>query len=499
MIDGSTPRIRFNDVVVRYGAIEALSGISLEASAGEVVGLLGHNGAGKSTLVNVACGVVPIHSGSISVNGIDLPRNLSPGAVHRLGVHVVHQEPAVLPNLTIGENLLLKNDRFGRRNSDLAKASSALLKVGLPDDLNVPTRALGLGGRQLLSIARGFMEDSPQVLFLDEPAASLGVEDAERLHNFIRKLAQDGATIFYVSHRLRDVLEVCDRYVILRDGSMVQNAPISGLTAEGLAQALTGSHHSEVRKSSSERESSGKVLLSSGKGLEVHEGEIVGLFGMAGGEQFQLLAQLFGMLPSEDLVWQGKNYRPKNPKDAMSHGVHMVQADREADSLLHNLSARDNVVVPWLGELKGLRSSGPRNRVASAIYSSSRDEFSIKGPPGDAPVDSFSGGNRQKHVLARWIMPKAPKLLLLAQPTQGIDEQSKNEIANALRALADTGVPIVVATAESDEITRLCDRAYVVVNGAYYRENAGPNFDSRLLARLLGPENGIVETEEVRI
>lgn len=483
--NGPTPRIRFEDVTVSFGAIRALKGISLEVAPGEVVGLLGHNGAGKSTLVNVACGVVPLSSGQVFVNGTAVKHAASPGLMHQMGIHVVHQDPAVLPNLTLGENLLLKNSEFGHRRGDLARAKTALRRVGLTDDLNVPTRALGMGGRQLLSIARGLLEEVPQALFLDEPAASLGADDAERLHSFVRELAKAGSAVVYVSHRLRDIVEMCSRYVVLRDGVVVEDAAMAGLTTEGLARALTGSHDLAEPENKNQIASSRPVVLSSSKGLQIREGEIVGLFGMAGGEQFQVLAQIFGMVPNEHLVWDGNDYRPKNPRDAISRGVHMVQADREADSLFHNLSARDNVITPWLGKLPDLRSSSPRNRFARSIYDQSRERLGIKGPQGEAPIDAFSGGNRQKHVLARWMVPKAPKLLLLAQPTQGIDEQSKNEIATALRTLAKTGVPILVASAESDEISRICDRAYVLVDNNYYPEESGPDFDARLLSRLL--------------
>lgn len=323
---------------------------------------------------------------------------------------------------------------------------------------------------------------------MDEPAASLGQEDADRLHELVLDLARAGATVFYVSHRLKDIVAVCGRYIILRDGALVEDESMQGLTSRGLAQSLTGGHliaTSDVRSVPKTE----PVILSSPRGLEVRKGEIIGLFGMAGGEQFNILGQLFGMLPGNDFDWLGHSYKPRSPMDAVASGVHMVQADREMDSLLGNMNALDNVIVPWIGKVSGIKFPSPNNRASKAAYADSRQLFNISGPSSAAPVGSFSGGNRQKHVLARWIVPKVPRLLLLAQPTQGIDENSKNEIANALRSLANSGVPIIVASAESDEISRLCNRAYVFANGECYEEESGQDFDERLLSRLLAKPN----------
>ncbi len=477
-------RIQFIDVSVRYGALLAVENISLEARAGEVLGLLGHNGAGKSTLVNVACGAVAIDSGAIVLDGKEVPAHSSPRSMQRLGVHVVHQEPAICTNLSVVDNLLLGNSQVRGRKRDFAKAAAAISKVGLEVDLDMPTHALGLGGRQLLSIARGLLETEPRVLFLDEPAAALDQKDADRLHEFVLDLARSGVTVFYVSHRMRDIAEVCSRYIILRDGALVEDQAMHGFTPRRLAEALTGSRSLAKSEVAGGRKI-GPVVLSSPRGFEVRKGEIVGLFGMAGGEQFHILAQLFGMAPGSDLIWLGQAYKPKSPMDAMASGVHMVQADRERDSLLGNMNALDNVIAPWIGKLPGIKFSNPRNRTAKALYEESRQRFSISGPTAEAPIGSFSGGNRQKHVLSRWIVPRIPQLLLLAQPTQGIDEASKNEIAIALRRLADSGVPVLVASAESDEISRNCDRAYVFADGECHAEESGNDFDERLLSRLL--------------
>ena len=196
MSAGTQSRIRFENVSVNYGPIVAIENISLTAQPGEVIGLLGHNGAGKSTLVNVACGVVSLKTGAIFIDDVLVLESPTPRQMQRLGIHVVHQEPAVCLNLSVSDNLLLGHSATVNRREELAKASLALSQVGLAVDLNMPTRALGLGGRQLLSIARGLLVDKPQVLFLDEPAASLGQADAERLHQLVYDLSRAGVTVF---------------------------------------------------------------------------------------------------------------------------------------------------------------------------------------------------------------------------------------------------------------------------------------------------------------
>lgn len=478
------PLLALSDVDVTYGAIKALEGVSVSFAAGEIVGLLGHNGAGKSTLVNVACGAVAPSAGEIELRGQPVPLPTSPRLMQARGLHVVHQEPAVLPNLTVLDNLWLGRNHGRKSEKEAGSAREALAKVGLSVPLDMPVGALNLGARQLLSIARGLLDDSLTVLFLDEPAASLGQDDADRLHSLIQGLAKSGTGVVYVSHRLRDIAAVCSRYVVLRDGRLVEDRPMGDLTATRLAATLTGSEGHRGFPQSRVTGQQAPIELRSSNGIEARKGEILGLFGMAGAEQFQFLKDLFGISQGSATVqWQGRELILRNPADAIKQGIHMVQADREKDSLVGTLNAISNVMLPWYRRRQGF----PRFRKGDVdrVYARSRAELSIKGPPGLAPIGAFSGGNRQKHVLARWMVPVKPRLLLLAQPTQGIDETSKREVREALWRLSDTGITVLVASAESDEIAELCDRAYVVLNGEFSEVSRSPAFEEDLLAILL--------------
>jgi ABC-type sugar transport system ATPase subunit len=356
----------------------------------------------------------------------------------------------------------------------------------------MPVGALSLGSRQLLSIARGLLDDSLTVLFLDEPAASLGQDDADRLHSLIVGLAENGTAVVYVSHRLRDIASVCSRYLVLRDGRLVSDRPMGDLTAKGLAATLTGSEGSYGYPAARQVAEPTAIELKSDNGIEVRRGEILGLFGMAGAEQFQFLKDLYGIgHQTAKVSWRGRELEVRKPEDAIRRGIHMVQADRERDSLVGTMDAISNFMLPWYRRRTGFQRFN-KNEIQQ-VYGRARRELSIKGPPGLAPIGAFSGGNRQKHVLARWMVPVEPKLLLLAQPTQGIDETSKREVREALWRLSDSGITIVVASAESDEIAELCDRSYVVVGGRFIEVLRSATFEEDLLMTLLttSPKKGV--------
>lgn len=479
-----TPAIEFDSVSVSFGPIKALREVSFSIGPGEIVGLLGHNGAGKSSVVNVATGAVPLSDGAITVSGTAVPKPLTPRLAALMGVGVVHQEPALAPNLSVFDNMFLGRDPAGNRATRASQVKRALSEVQLDVALGAQVGGLSLGERQLLDIARSILGAELNVLFLDEPTAALGKFETDKLHNIIRKLSASGTAIVYVSHRLRDIEEICQRFLVLRDGEKVTDQPIANLTPQLLARTLSaaGDQEDELPKREAPRVP-GAPILTSTRGMQFAEGEIVGLFGMAAGEQFSFLASVFGVSPPEGLLLDGKPFAPRSPRDAIKQRVFMVQADRENESLLANLSARENVLLPWQSGHIGLL--GIDSGKMGKIYVEARRIFGVHGPSGSAPIGSFSGGNRQKHVLARWLVPEVPRLLLLAQPTQGVDEGSKADIRRVLRRYAEEGVTVLIASAESDEIARVCGRAYVLEQNVVHEVNAGPKFEERLMEALL--------------
>lgn len=453
--------LSLEDIRVSFGATKALGGVTLTVAPHEIVGLMGHNGAGKSTLLKVATGALTPDEGRVVIGGESVEGSPSPRRFAELGVTVIHQEPALAPNLSIFDNLFLARDVSMPRRHRRARAREALEQLGVHLELDLPVDALTTGQRQLIDLCRGMMFNSIKALFLDEPAAALGHEDTELLHQRIRALAAQGTSVVYVSHRLPDILDVCDRIVVLQEGSIVLDQPRAGYTSRTLSAALAPSEQFEDFAPAPSARPVSLSVRSNGSEFAFAPGEVVGLFGVASGPQFTILEALAGR--GADAVTasiDGKAYAPKHALDARRAGVHLVPADRDKEGLVPNLSAQDNVFLPWLHELTS-RGAIDRGRM-HRLYADIRDEFNIRGPEGEAAITSFSGGNRQKHLLARWMSVIRPRVLLLAQPTQGVDEAAKADIRRAVRRLLEIGTCVIVASAEADEITTMCDRVYVV-------------------------------------
>ncbi len=493
-MSGSDSRISFSGVTVDFGATRALDDITFEVQPGEIVGLLGHNGAGKSTLFNVTTGVISASGGSFTVDGTHVDGKLSPRDAAKLGITVIHQEPALAPNMTVLDNLFLAREAPARAER-VARAREALDAVGASLPLDMPVEALGLGERQLVDLARGMLAGEMKVLMLDEPTAALGKAETESLHALIRDFAARGVSVLYVSHRLPDILEVCTRIVVLRGGKLVVDGPAADFTPARLAEALVP----DLRSLDFTHVEAGAEVLrvSVGAGDAAHAavsaraGEVVGLFGMAGGEQFTLAAELAGAAEHAiSYELQGTPVRLKSPGHAIKRGVFFVPPDRDTEGLVATESGIDNVMLPWYaaGKAKGWWVS---KHAGHDTYERARKALDIRGPEGSAAVSQFSGGNRQKHLLARWIYPATPTLLILAQPTQGVDVGAKLDIVEAARAAAHEGAAVIVASSESDEIASMCDRAYTLLGDRLVEVPRSERFNEDLLASLLSLAEGV--------
>ncbi len=478
-------RIEFENITVEFGATKALQNISVSAQPGEIIGLLGHNGAGKSTLFNVAAGVVPPTQGRFLIDGEPVSLNISPADVDKLGITILHQEPALAANLSVIDNLFL--GRSVRRSVRESLAVDALKRVGANVELSQPVASLGLGERQLVSLARGLVGGEMKILLLDEPTAALGRAETDFLHSLIRSFALQGVTIMYVSHRLPDILEVCERILVLRAGELVVDDKASQFTPRALAAALVPDIDL-VAQSVIAVPGDVSVSIQTPYEFEFCEGEVVGLFGMAAGEQFALLESMFGIGEPVSFNLDGKRVSPTSPAQAVELGIYLVPADREKDGLISGMSATDNVFLPWYATDR-TKGSWVSPKYGASEYADARQQLNVLGPSGDAAIDQFSGGNRQKHLLARWMFPRRPKVLLLAQPTQGVDVGAKLDIARVVREATRTGTVVIVASAESDEISSMCDRAYVMLGNRSTHLEMSADFDERLLEALLSLAN----------
>lgn len=479
-----SPILELQHVHVQFGGIVALHDENFSIMPGEIVGLLGHNGAGKSTLVNVATGAVRPQAGSMSIDGKIFSSLGDPSETERAGVKVIHQEPALVQHLSVADNICL-----GRREEWLARAGrkqyarKALGLLGSTLNVDRPVSSLEFGEKQIVDLARALSTDL-KVLFLDEPTGALGQHEADRLHDLLRKLAQQGRGIVYVSHRLRDILAVCTRLVVLRGGKVVLDEPAQDFTvarlSEALAPGLGGPQKTAVPKT-------GDVALTVRRpdhDLRFCRGEITGLFGMAAGPQFTLLERLFGIGEPVEASLDGRPLRIGGPRDAIAQGVFYVSANREREGLLTQMTALDNLVLPWIdGHRNGPLYSHTK---AATLFRTAQQSLNIRGGHMDGPVSALSGGNRQKVVLGRWIFGKRPDVLLLSQPTQGVDVGARLDIAAALRALTETGTAVIVASSEADEIELLCDRAYTCFGNVWPASEAAEDWSEVLLRSLVG-------------
>jgi ABC-type sugar transport system ATPase subunit len=501
---GDRPLVRLEGIGVSFGATIALVDESIDVYPGEIIGLLGHNGAGKSTLLNVATGALRPTTGTMEIDGVPASLRGNPRQLERAGIKVIHQEPALVPNLEVWENICLgtSHDR-SPMSKQIEVAAESLSEIGAHGiDVRAKISDLSFGERQLVDVARSIATEL-RVIFLDEPTAALGKSETAHLHRLLEGLAANGRGVVYVSHRLKDVLSLCTRLVVLRDGEVVLDKPNIGITAGDLTQSLSAARPTAtprdhgVTDDDGDATGAGKIRDASVNTLVVHHdgarlefpgGTVTGLFGMAADAQFDLLESLFGIGSEVSASIGPDRYSPRRPVDAQRQGVHFLSADRERDSLVHGMSAIDNVTLPWLRRLSGLL--GVSRHATSDRYAQARDVLAIRGAAPGAAVSAFSGGNRQKIALARWMLVQPPRVLLLAQPTQGVDVEARADIAAAVRRAAAAGACVLVASSESDEIDRLCDAAYVRHSDSWsYLPRNGYNFEELLLTRLLGQDD----------
>lgn len=489
--DPAEVQLALSGVRVEFGATLALDDISFSVRSGEIVGLLGHNGAGKSTLFNVVSGALAASAGSVTVGQTEAPVRPTPSEMAKLGITVIHQEPALAHNLTVLDNIFLGQEHLITAGRGESQAQAALDQVGARIDLYREVASLGLGERQLVDLARGLVRGRMRVLMLDEPTAALGKAETDTLHRLIRQLAAEGTTIVYVSHRLPDILDVCTRIIILRAGRLQSDGPAAEFDGPSLAQALAP----EIERGEfAERQVGKEAALSVGgvfAGIEAARGEVIGLFGMAAGRQFELLEQIFGLRGKYQYEVGGVPVTVSSPKAAMRRGVHLVPADRERDGLISGQSAIDAVFLPWFSTIPG-KGKWINPNTGRDAYQRAREALHVVGPEGSAPIDEFSGGNRQKHLIARWAFVRRPEVLLLAQPTQGVDVGARVDIARAVHAIAAEGTTVLVASSESDEIDLLCDRAFVIADTKFTQVERTAGFGEALLTTLLS----LAETSE---
>ncbi len=480
----TTTVLELTDIWKRFPGVVALRGVSLSLRGGEVHALLGENGAGKSTLMAVASGALTADEGTIAL-GDETLDHLTPGEARAHRLTIVHQHPAVIPDLTVAENLALA--------SPDARATTAwmreqLQRVDLRVSLGARLEQLTVAQRQLLELTKALAIE-PRVLILDEPTAPLGADRVELVFSLVRAAAAQGTAVVYISHRLAEVRAIADHVTVMRDGAVRGSAPIDEMSDDEMLRLIVGREVSATFPDKLGAPPAGEGLrvtgLSSGAfsdvELAVAPGEIVGLAGIAGNGQSEFLRALAGLQPAQgEVTLSGSPLRLSNPVAAQRAGVAYMPADRHGEGLVMGLSVRENAT---LGSLPRYVRGGLVSRHAEVeAVSRQRDQLEIKAATLETEVNTLSGGNQQKVVLARAMLSQ-PTLVLADEPTQGVDVGARAEIYRIMRELAAGGVPVLVVSSDGLELEGLCDRVVVFSRGSVVAELAGAEVSDEQIAK----------------
>lgn len=505
--------IEIRNISKAFPNVQALSDISLDIQPGEILAFMGENGAGKSTLLKIINGDYQPDSGTISING-QVVSFSSPRDAHKAGIRVIYQEPEIIPGVDVAENIwvgeLPKRFGFLDRRQLNALVLDGLKEYGFEDILpvNLLGDMLSSAQRQIVEIMRA-LKSGVRILALDEPTSSLTDEEVDRLFTLVRRLRDEGVAIIYVSHRIKEILRLCDRVAILRDGRLVAVKPASELSDSEIVRLMVGRELSDVfqrRKASAEREVLRVEDLFSiyhhGVSFHVNAGEVVGFAGLVGAGRTELAKVIFGEYKktSGRIFLEGQSVNIRRPDDAIAKGIGFAPEDRKREGLILIRSVLENASLAILKRLS--RFHFVRSRLERSIVSGFIESLRVRTPSLDQEIGKLSGGNQQKVVLARWLAAK-PKLLILDEPTRGIDVGAKAEIYHLIDNLANEGLGIMFISSELPELLGLADRIYVMQNGRITGELSGESATEEAVLALAmtdqlsaAPQGAVAQTLE---
>jgi ABC-type sugar transport system ATPase subunit len=477
----------------RYGGVQALAGMDLEVRRGHIHAIIGENGAGKSTLMKILAGVVRADEGEIELDG--RPATIaSPKDAAEHGIGIVYQELSLFQTRSTLANLFVLREPtrhgFVSRREMRRLAASVLEQIGLDVDLDRPVAELPIGERQLIEICRVLLTE-PRLLVLDEPNSALSERETQRLFGVLRQLAQRGITMLYVSHRLEEVFEIADRITVMRNGHEVVTKDRAELTIPQVIEGMIGRHQDELFPPALESAGAGGGTLavrdlSVGGALRdvsfvARAGEIIGLAGVEGSGVSLLLDALFGTSKATggEVVYPDAKGLPHSSTAAARRGISLVPADRRKQGLMLEKTVATNIAHVVVGAMRARSPWLSRSELREAANRQIRD-LQVKTPSPWTPVNQLSGGNQQKVVVGKWL-EIGPKVVLLDDPTRGVDVGAKREIFAIMRRLAAEGRVLLFRSTELSELIGMCDRILVFYRGRVVREVAGEALDGRNL------------------
>lgn len=493
-----SPVLEIRDISRRFGNTQALDGVSLRLYPGEVHALLGENGAGKSTLIKIVTGVYQPDSGQILLDGrpVHIGSTL---AAQRLGIAAIYQEPLMYPDLNVAENIFIAHAGrgpfvdWGRMYRE-AEALLAQLDVRL--DVRLPARGLSVAAQQTVEIAKA-LALQVRVLIMDEPTAALSAHEVEQLFAIVRRLRDQGVAILFISHRMEEVFAIADRITVFRDGRLISSAPRAEVTPEQAIRDMAGRsveqlfprRHTVRDQVLVEVRDLSRQGAFQGISFDVRAGEVLGFAGLVGARRTDVGLALFGIAPADSgtVRIDGQLVRITNPRQAMRHGIAYVSEDRRGLGLSLPMSIAANITLPtlrrYLNPLGLLRQA---DEIATA--EAYRQRLAIRAPSVAIEVGKLSGGNQQKVMLSKWLNTR-PRLLILDEPTRGIDVGAKAEVHQMIDDLAAEGVAIILISSDLPEVLAMSDRVLVMREGRqmaiFSRQEAT---QERVLAAAMGQE-----------
>jgi ribose transport system ATP-binding protein len=495
MDGGSTPLLRMEGISKHYGGVRALEDARFACDRGSIHALLGENGAGTSTLIKILAGVVPADSGTIVLDG-QAVSFASPSAANNAGIACVFQELSLLPDLTVADNIAITDPprRFGLIDNRAQRrlAEQVLARVGAGDiHPDAPVGDLALSRRQMVEIAKALARD-PKILILDEATSALTAADVVKVFKMLKQLKADGLAVIYISHRMHEIAELADECTVYRNGRYVATFATGTKSHDAIVEMMIGREYSSVFPPLPEKKPDGPPMLSvrglswagqlNGVDLDVRPGEVVGLGGLDGQGQNQLLLGLFGSLigMTGTIEIDGKAVKLTSPQKAKARdvGMALIPEDRKNEGLMLPMTVRENLSF---AAIEGFSRFGIVNRRAEeAAIDEVIKLLQIRSDGIDGPVAALSGGNQQKVVIGKWLMTQ-PRIILLNDPTRGIDVGTKQELYQLIRDLAEGGAAILFYSTDYDELIGCCDRVLVFYDGAVTRTLAGDELNERNL------------------
>ncbi|MCT2534737.1 sugar ABC transporter ATP-binding protein [Aquibacillus koreensis] len=487
------PILIMEGITKEFPGVKALDGVDFELYPGEVHALMGENGAGKSTLMKILSGVYQHTAGKILLNEEEVTLN-NPTVAQELGISIIHQEFNLFPNLSAAENIFIDRKEIisasGKINWSRMNAEAKALTESIGADIDVrrEVQYLGVHSQQVIEIAKA-LSFNAKILIMDEPSAALPEDEVQKMFDVVKQLRNNGVAIVYVSHRMNEIFKIADKVTVLRDGGKVSTNKITETTEDQLISEMVGKEVGDLYPDKTKRIFNESVLnvndfdiTSKHKvSFSLRRGEILGFFGLVGSGTHTLAERIFGLKKGKGTVEiNGKSILIKNPKDAMKQGIAYLPPDRHRQGLVKESSIRENMTLPILKRISnGLIIDKKAEQVINEEYI---EKLSIKTPSQNQVVNLLSGGNQQKVVLAKWLTTK-PDILIMEEPTRGVDVGAKAEIYRLINELSLSGLSIILISTEMPELIGMSDRILVMNEGNIVNEFKNGEADQQKLLK----------------